>query len=97
MKLPKHYETAGLPGHDGTVWFRRAIDAQVGRGGKPIGLQLGAIDDMDMTFFNGHFLGGTETLGFGPSSGYTRCLASGSRRGRTSLRCVSSTTVGAVA
>ena len=64
MKLPKHYETAGLPGHDGTVWFRRAIDVHVGRGGKPIGLQLGAIDDMDMTFFNGHFLGGTETPGF---------------------------------
>ncbi|MCP3693246.1 MAG: hypothetical protein GY917_13690, partial [Planctomycetaceae bacterium] len=36
----------------------------VARGGKPITLQLGAIDDMDMTFFNGHFLGGTETPGF---------------------------------
>ncbi|MGE4550048.1 MAG: beta galactosidase jelly roll domain-containing protein, partial [Opitutales bacterium] len=64
MKLPKHYETAGLPDHDGTVWFRRAIDVHVARGGKPITLQLGAIDDMDMTFFNGHFLGGTETPGF---------------------------------
>ncbi|MBT5379774.1 MAG: DUF1080 domain-containing protein [Opitutae bacterium] len=64
MKLPKHYETAGLPGHDGTAWFRRAIDVHVTHGGKPITLQLGAIDDMDMTFFNGHFLGGTETPGF---------------------------------
>ncbi|MBT3569064.1 MAG: hypothetical protein HN494_09475, partial [Opitutae bacterium] len=64
MKLPKHYEPAGLPDHDGTVWFRRAIDVHVARGGKPITLQLGAIDDMDMTFFNGHFLGGTETPGF---------------------------------
>ena len=64
MKLPTFYETAGLPGHDGTVWFRRGIDVHVARGGKSITLQLGAIDDMDMTFFNGHFLGGTETPGF---------------------------------
>ena len=29
MKLPKHYETAGLPGHDGTGGFRRAISVRV--------------------------------------------------------------------
>ena len=96
MKLPKHYETAGLPGHDGPVWFRRAIDVHVGRGGKPIGLQLGAIDDMDMTFFNGHFLGGTETPGFWTKQRVYKVPGDWVKE-ETSLRCVSSTTVGAVA
>jgi hypothetical protein len=64
MNLPRHYETAGLPGHDGTAWFRRAIELPVARAGKPLTLALGPIDDMDMTWFNGTQIGGIETPGF---------------------------------
>jgi len=64
MNLPRHYETAGLPGHDGTVWFRRVFEIPAARAGQPLTLSLGAIDDMDMTWFNGTQVGGIETPGF---------------------------------
>jgi len=64
MNLPRHYETAGLPGHDGTVWFRRVIELPAARAGKPLTLELGPIDDMDMTWFNGKRVGGIERPGF---------------------------------
>ena len=31
MKLPGHFENAGLPGHDGVVWFRKTIELSAGR------------------------------------------------------------------
>ena len=64
MNLPRHYEGAGLPGHDGTSWFRRAIEIPAVHAGKPLTLELGPIDDMDMTWFNGTQVGGIETSGF---------------------------------
>ncbi len=64
MKLPTFYETAGLPGHDGTVWFRRAIAIPGPHAGKPLTLELGPIDDMDITWFNGIQVGGIEQPGF---------------------------------
>ncbi len=64
MNLPRHYEKAGLPGHDGSAWFRRVIDLPAARAGQPLTLSLGAIDDMDMTWFNGTQVGGIETPGF---------------------------------
>ena len=64
MRLPTFYETAGLPGHDGTVWFRRAIEIPGGHAGKPLTLELGPVDDMDMTWFNGIQVGGIERPGF---------------------------------
>ena len=64
MNLPRHYETAGLPNHDGTVWFRRVIELPAARAGRPLTLELGPIDDMDMTWFNGKQVGGIERPGF---------------------------------
>ena len=64
MKLPTFYETEGLPGHDGTVWFRRAVEIPDAHAGKPRTLELGAIDDMDMTWFNGIQVGGIEHPGY---------------------------------
>ena len=64
MTLPRHYEEAGLPGHDGTVWFRREIELPSTRAGKPLTLELGPVDDMDMTWFNGTQVGGIERPGF---------------------------------
>ena len=64
MNLPRHYETAGLPDYDGTVWFRRALELPAARAGKPLTLELGPIDDMDMTWFNGKLVGAIERPGF---------------------------------
>ena len=64
MKLPTFYETEGLPGHDGTVWFRRVVEIPAAHAGKPRTLELGAIDDMDMTWFNGIQVGGIEHPGY---------------------------------
>ena len=64
MNLPRHYETAGLPNHDGTVWFRRVLELPAAWAGKPLTLELGPVDDMDMTWFNGKQVGGIERPGF---------------------------------
>ena len=64
MNLPRHYETAGLPNHDGTVWFRRVLELPATWAGKPLTLELGPVDDMDMTWFNGKQVGGIERPGF---------------------------------
>lgn len=64
MSLPGHYEDKGLVGHDGTVWFRRTVDIPAKIAGKNLLLELGPIDDMDMTWFNGVQVGGIERPGF---------------------------------
>ena len=64
MNLPRHYEGAGLPGYDGTVWFRTTVEIPAAQAGKDLTLALGPIDDMDMTWFNGVQVGGIERPGF---------------------------------
>jgi sialate O-acetylesterase len=58
MNLPQFFETAGLK-LDGAVWFRREIDVPQSWAGKNLELNLTAIDDYDVTYFNGTRLGGT--------------------------------------
>ncbi len=63
MRLPVFWEKAGLPDFDGVVWFRRDIDVPAAWSGRDTELHLGAIDDMDDTWVNGHLVGsGTEWL-----------------------------------
>jgi hypothetical protein len=62
MKLPVHFEQAGLPDYDGVVWFRTTIDLPAGTTGAGK-LGLGAIDDMDVTWVNGTRVGGYEAPG----------------------------------
>ena len=64
MALPREFEGAGLPDHDGTVWFRRRIDLPDSALEKDLVLELGPIDDMDMCWFNGTQIGGIEIPGF---------------------------------
>lgn len=64
MNLPRHYEGSGLPGHDGTVWFRRSVRLTPAQAGVDHTLNLGAIDDMDMTWVNGVQVGGIEVPGY---------------------------------
>lgn len=63
MKLPTHWEQAGLPEYDGVVWFRRTIEVPALMASGEATLELGAIDDMDVTWINGKRVGGHEEPG----------------------------------
>ncbi len=58
MNLPQFFETAGLI-IDGAVWFRKEIDLPASWMGKDLALNLTAIDDFDITYFNGTRVGAT--------------------------------------
>ncbi len=60
MKLPTHWEEAGLPDYDGVVWFRKEIDVPANWVGHDLALHLGPIDDRDTTFFDGVKVGGLD-------------------------------------
>lgn len=53
MKLPGAWEHNGLPDFDGSVWFQKIVEIPSGWEGKPLTLNLGMIDDKDITYFNG--------------------------------------------
>ncbi len=58
MNLPQFFETAGLM-IDGAVWFRKEIDLPASWAEKDLTLNLTAIDDFDVTYFNGKRVGET--------------------------------------
>ena len=58
MDLPKQFEAAGLL-IDGVVWFRKVVDVPASWAGKDLVLNITAIDDYDVTYFNGTKIGGT--------------------------------------
>ncbi|HEY8188658.1 MAG TPA: sialate O-acetylesterase [Pyrinomonadaceae bacterium] len=58
MNLPQFFETAGLV-IDGAVWFRKEIELPSSWSGKDLTLSLTAIDDFDITYFNGTRVGAT--------------------------------------
>jgi sialate O-acetylesterase len=53
MTLPAFWEGAGLPGYDGTVWFRKEMTVPAAAAGKDAVLHLGAINDSERVWFNG--------------------------------------------
>ena len=53
MDLPAAWESAGLDGFDGLVWFRKEVDLPASWAGKEAVLHLGPIDDRDTTWVNG--------------------------------------------
>ncbi len=59
MKLPQSWESAGLHGLDGAVWFKHRFELSAEEAAQPVRIELGAIDDSDFTFLNGTFLGKT--------------------------------------
>lgn len=69
MSLPDFWEQAGLPDFDGVVWFSKKITIPESWAGKPIKINLGNIDDQDITFFNGEQVG--ETDGYDKARSYT--------------------------
>jgi len=62
MTLPKAFENA-MGEFDGAVWFRKTVDVPGNMAGKDLILSLGPIDDMDITYFNGKYIGSNELTG----------------------------------
>jgi sialate O-acetylesterase len=60
MSLPTIWEKAGYPDLDGIVWFREKVNVPASWVGKPLEIDLGPIDDNDITWFNGKKIGATE-------------------------------------
>jgi len=69
ISLPSLWEQAGMPDFDGVVWFRKNITIPQSWAGKEIKLNLGTIDDNDVTYFDGEKIGQTE--GFNVPRSYT--------------------------
>ncbi len=65
IELPATWESAGFPELDGVAWFRRAVTIPAAWAGRELVLELGAIDDEDRTWLDGHEVGGigAETPG----------------------------------
>ena len=59
MEVPQLWEQAGLEGLDGLVWYRRSIKLTEEQASKGIILNLGKIDDSDITWLNGKKIGET--------------------------------------
>jgi sialate O-acetylesterase len=56
MPAGSPWESQGLE-IDGAVWFRRAVDLPAAWAGKELTICLGALDDFDITYFNGVEIG----------------------------------------
>jgi hypothetical protein len=63
MEVPGHFENSGLSGYDGVVWFRKTIELSAEQAKSKAVLNLGQIDDMDVTWVNGKRVGGYENPG----------------------------------
>lgn len=63
MTLPGQFERV-TGDFDGTVWFRKEIVLPPEMEGEDLVLNLGPIDDMDVTYFNGALVGSHEESGF---------------------------------
>lgn len=57
---PGLLENKGFSGFDGIVWLRKTVDIPASWAGKELTLELGPIDDADITFFNGTQIGTTD-------------------------------------
>jgi len=64
MPLPQHWEEAELSDFDGIAWFRKTVEIPKEWSGRALLLELGPIDDMDVTWFNGEKVGGMEELNY---------------------------------
>lgn len=62
MNLPINWEKTSLWQFNGFIWFRKNIELPEIWIGKEITVELGAIDDYDVTYINGIRIGATEEL-----------------------------------
>ncbi|MFZ6034375.1 MAG: sialate O-acetylesterase [Melioribacter sp.] len=64
MELPVKWESTEMGNFDGVVWFRKNIKIKNEWINKELTLELGPIDDMDVTYVNGVRIGGYEEGGY---------------------------------
>jgi sialate O-acetylesterase len=62
MTLPVYWEQAGVPDYDGTMWFRKKVLIPAAWAGRDVKLNMGGIDDYDVSYFNGAEIGHTESF-----------------------------------
>ncbi|MDD5184605.1 MAG: sialate O-acetylesterase, partial [Paludibacter sp.] len=60
MFIPQFWDEQGLADFDGVIWLRKTIQIPVEWQGHDLTLNLGMIDDNDLTFFNGQQIGSSE-------------------------------------
>ncbi|GHU70301.1 9-O-acetylesterase [Bacteroidia bacterium] len=60
MNIPQVWEKSGLPNFNGIVWFRKTVEIPAEWAGKDLVLNLDAIDDNDITYFNGQKIGAID-------------------------------------
>ena len=60
MRVPVHWEKAGLQDFDGVMWFWREVEVPAAWCERDTELTLGAIDDFDTTWINGRQVGATR-------------------------------------
>jgi len=60
MDLPAFFDLTEKPNFDGIIWFRKKITIPQEWKDRDLILNLGAIDDNDITYFDGHEIGRTE-------------------------------------
>ncbi len=62
MEQPAQWDTTDpFKSFDGVVWFRRVVEIPAAMAGKNLKLNLGPIDDQDITYWNGERVGGTNS------------------------------------
>ena len=64
MNLPRLWEISEVGAFDGVIWFRRKIEIPKSWLNQDLILELGPIDDMDITCVNGVQIGSYEAEGF---------------------------------
>jgi sialate O-acetylesterase len=64
MSIPGTFEQSDIGAFDGAVWLRREVEIPAEWEGQDLVLNLGPIDDRDVTYFNGTQIGATEEDGF---------------------------------
>ncbi|MBD3241982.1 MAG: 9-O-acetylesterase [Chitinivibrionales bacterium] len=66
MSLPGQWEKDLGLDIDGALWFRKTVDIPESWAGRPLRVSLGAVDDFDVTYWNGEQIGsmGKETPQF---------------------------------
>jgi sialate O-acetylesterase len=57
LQFPGYWESQGLPDVDGAVWVRKEINLSKDMISQDARLELGILDDIDQTFFNGQKVG----------------------------------------
>ena len=61
MELPGPFDNQELPGFDGVVWFRREVTLPAAWAERELTLELGPIDDADVTWLDGVELGSSDS------------------------------------